>query len=58
MFIMNRMSILQKIVGDSGKFMDTLEQIFFMCLSLKGEKSLETLKHLHNYMVALALSNP
>jgi predicted methyltransferase len=29
-----------------------------MCLSLKGEKSLETLKHLRNYMIALIIHDP
>lgn len=29
-----------------------------MCLSLKGDKSLETLKHLHNYMISLVISDP
>lgn len=29
-----------------------------MTLSLKGDKSLDTLKHLHNYMTALILQDP
>jgi len=29
-----------------------------MCLSLKGDKSLETLKHLQNYITCLIISDP
>lgn len=29
-----------------------------MCLSLKGDKSLDTIKHLRNYLIALIIHNP
>ena len=58
MCIINRISILDKLKADNLGFVDKLEKLFFMAYSLKGEKSIDTLKHFQNYLTALILFAP
>jgi hypothetical protein len=51
--LLNRKSILHKLLSQDSDFVYTLEEIFLIAGSLKGLKNLETQKHLSNYLLSL-----
>lgn len=55
---MNRMSILQKLMGKNRELIDSLEEIYLVTISAKGPKHLSTIKSLLNYAIALLIYNP
>lgn len=52
------MSILQKLLNKNNAFVDSLEEIYLVTMSTKGEKNRHTIKSLINYFIALTIYDP
>jgi hypothetical protein len=51
------MSILNKLLSHNQEFESLLEELYLVSLSSKGARSLDTAKHLINYLICLTIHN-
>ena len=49
---------MQKLLNKNKDFIETLEELYLMTISMKGSKNVDSMKSLINYLIGLTIHRP